>query len=272
RSSATRAIVPTGCVSRAASSFAQTASRRPPERRAISTDFRAAGEPVMTVSEASGKRQMSRSGMTGRRTLPGAASRGSIRRGIVLRPASEPPRPLAREDRAQAVAATAGKQLDVVLADARDALEVAARPGHRDPADLAAERRAVPGLAGEPARGGPGGVPRIAEVDDRPSGALLEDAARLGQLEADGRFALGRRLPPAARGPPAPERPETSVRVRPAEEGRPAFVGHEPHARFAEVGLLAEAERFRSARLRAQEGRAERRLGGQGVVAVLGDE
>src|SRR2546422_3823629 len=201
RSSVSWAIVPTAWVSRVTSSFAQTASRRPPVRCATSTAFSAGAAAVTSVSDASGKRQISRRVRTGSRRLPEGASPGSMVRGMVLRPAPETPRPFAGEHRRQALPAAARQQLDVVLADARDALEIAAGPRDRHPRHLAAERGAVAGLARDAARGAPARVPRVAKVDHRLRRALFELAAGPRQPEAGGRLPPLGRLP-ARRKPP----------------------------------------------------------------------
>src|SRR5207247_1432392 len=243
RSSASWAIVPTACVSRVPSSFVQTASRRPPVRCATSTALSAGAAAVTSVSDASGKRQISRRGRTGSRRLPEGASPGSMVRGMVLRPAPEAPRPFAGEHRGQALTAVAWEQLDVVLADARDPLEIAAGPRDRHPGHLAAERGAVARLARDAARRAPAGVPGVAKVDDRVRRALLELATRLGQLEADRLLPLRGRLQATRDTPAAHELPQSTLPTKPGEEGLSAFLRHPPHARRTDVRILAEAER-----------------------------
>src|SRR5438093_3112732 len=272
RSSASWAIVPTACVSRVPSSFVQTASRRPPVRCATSTALSAGAAAVTSVSDASGKRQISRRGRTGSRRLPEGASPGSMVRGMVLRPAPEAPRPFAGEHRGQALTAVAREQLDVVLADARDPLEIAAGPRDRHPGHLAAERGAVARLARDAARRAPAGVPGVAKVDDRVRRALLELATRLGQLEADRLLPLRGRLQATRDTPAAHELPQPTLPTRPGEEGLSAFLRHPPHARGTDVRILAEAERLRGARLRPQEGCAERHVGREKVGALLVDQ
>jgi len=107
-------------------SFAQTARRRPPVRCATFHRLQCLGGGGHQRERCLGNRQISRRGSTGSRRWPeGASARlHGARHGTTTR--LEAPRPFAGKHRGQAPPAAARQQLDVVLADARDPLEIAA--------------------------------------------------------------------------------------------------------------------------------------------------
>src|SRR4029078_549075 len=119
---------------------------------------------------------------------------------ILLRALAPPPLPLAPEDLAQVGASAARQQLDVVLADARDAHGIAGGPGDRSARDLPHERGPVSGLARETMRGRARGVPGVAEVEHGPVRPFLDEALGSRQLGAERGLALIARLRAAADG------------------------------------------------------------------------
>src|SRR5262245_36380496 len=188
-----RAIVPSPFMSRAPipgapGSFWARAKMRPPRRPAISAAFWTPGRDAMRLSEDSGKRHRSRSGSTGRiRFSAGPPSAGMAL--MVLLPA-QTPGPLAAQHGGKVAASPPGQQLDVVLADARDGVGVAARQRDRRPRHLSAEGGLIPDLARQPPRGRAGDVPREAEERRGAPGALGDPLPGEDQLVANGALPL----------------------------------------------------------------------------------